>query len=290
MAEIIYGADISLLIKNELKEKTSELKNKGIVPHLETICVGEDVGNKSYERGIIKVCDEIGIDYGRTVLDEGISQELLEKKVEELNNNPAINGIMLFRPLPKHLDITAIERIIAKEKDVDCIGDGNWAALATGKNDGFLPCTAEAVIKVLDYKKIDCRGKNAVVIGRSLVIGRPLVMLLIERGATVTCCNSKTIDIAQKCKDADIIVTAAGKAELLREMHVREAKESCIVIDVGINARPDGEKGICGDVKFDEVEPLVGMITPVPGGVGSVTSTILAEHTVGACENQNVRK
>ncbi|MBO4780898.1 MAG: bifunctional 5,10-methylenetetrahydrofolate dehydrogenase/5,10-methenyltetrahydrofolate cyclohydrolase [Lachnospiraceae bacterium] len=283
MAVIVKGADVASKIKDDIRDRLKKLEEKNVFPKLVMIAVGDDPANASYERGIVKVFNDLGIANEKIVLDEGISQEDFDKAFMKVNNDPAVTGILVFRPLPKPLSTEFAANNIDHNKDIDCMGYYNQACLAMGRKDCFYPCTAEAVIKFLDHEEIDTAYKNVVVIGRSVVVGRPLVSMLISRNATVTCCHTKTLDLADRIANADIIVTAAGSAGLLKGDMLKNAKPDCFCIDVGINMRADG-KGICGDIDFESVEPLAGKITTVPGGVGSVTSTLLAEHVVRGAE------
>lgn len=284
MAAIVKGLDVATGIKDNIRIRLETLKEKNISPKLVMVAVGDDPANASYERGIVKAFDELGIAHEKVVVEESVSQEDFDRAFDEINENKEVHGILVFRPLPKNLSIEYIANHIDPKKDIDCIGYYNQACLAMGRSDMFYPCTAEAVMKFIDFEGIDLAFKNVVVIGRSLVVGRPLVSMLISRNATVTCCHTKTADITDRISNADIVVTAAGKAGLLKGEMMKLAKKSCFCIDVGINMRPDGQKGICGDIAFEEVEPLVDKITTVPGGVGSVTSSLLAEHVVRAAE------
>ncbi|MBR4782240.1 MAG: bifunctional 5,10-methylenetetrahydrofolate dehydrogenase/5,10-methenyltetrahydrofolate cyclohydrolase [Lachnospiraceae bacterium] len=283
MAIVVKGADVALRIKDNIRERLSILAQKGKTPKLVMIAVGDDPANASYERGIVKVFTDLGIANEKVVLDEGISQEGFDEAFLKVNNDPSVSGILVFRPLPKPLSTEFAARNIDPHKDIDCMGYYNQACLAMGRKDCFYPCTAEAVIRFLDHEGIDTAYKNVVVIGRSVVVGRPLVSMLISRNATVTCCHTKTADLTDRISNADIVVTAAGSAGLLKGEMLKNAKPDCFCIDVGINMRADG-KGICGDIDFESVEPLAGKITTVPGGVGSVTSTLLAEHVVRGAE------
>ncbi len=283
MADIIKGIDVAKSIRARLAENISRLGEKNIVPKLVIVGVGEDPANASYEKGIMNVCGELGIAVEKVVLDEQISQEGFDKSFSEINENPEVSGILVFRPVPKPLDISFAANSINPVKDIDCISPVNQAKLVMGMSDGYYPCTAEAVLSFIEYEKIDLSFKNVVIIGRSLVVGRPLVSMLLARNATVTCCHTKTADITDRIANADIVVCAAGKANLLTADMMKLAKPDCFVIDVGINMKPDGS-GICGDVDFDAVNDVCGKITKVPGGVGSVTSTILAQHVVRAAE------
>ncbi len=281
MAEIVKGADVAGALKEKIKATITKMN--GTVPSIAIVRIGEDTGNLAYERGLIKCLDSVGIAYKSCVFDPSITNDAFLSEFAEINNDDEVHGILLLRPLPAGIDQNAINRMIDPEKDMDCMSPVNMAKLAMGERDGYYPCTPEAVIAILDYMGVSYQGKNVVIIGPSLVVGRPLGYMMIARDCTVTWCHIFTKDVIEKCKNADIIVSAAGKAGLVTKAHVEGASKDCIVVDVGINKRPDGEPGICGDVAFEEVEPLVSKITPVPGGVGSVTSTIMASHVTRAC-------
>ncbi|MBR4342721.1 MAG: bifunctional 5,10-methylenetetrahydrofolate dehydrogenase/5,10-methenyltetrahydrofolate cyclohydrolase [Lachnospiraceae bacterium] len=284
MAVIVKGADVAGSIKENIRERIIELNNLGKKAKLTMISVGDDPANASYERGIIKVFSELGIETEKKVLDSNIDQCEFDSAFTEVNEDAAVSGILVFRPLPKSLSIEFAAKTINPLKDIDCMGYYNQASLAMGRKDCYYPCTAEAVIRFLKYEKIDLAFKNVVIIGRSVVVGRPLVSMLISENATVTCCHTKTRDITDRLRNADIVVTAAGSRGLLKGEMLKDASKDCFCIDVGINMREDG-KGICGDIDFESTEPVCGKITTVPGGVGSVTSTLLAEHTVRAAES-----
>ena len=283
MAEIVKGADVAAKLKENITERLAKLRSNGRDAKLTILSVGDDPANASYERGIIKVFTTLGLAYEKVVLDAGCSQEEFDKAFTSLNEDPTVTGILVFRPLPKPLSVEFAAKTIDPNKDIDCMGYYNQASTAMGSKDCFYPCTAEAVLKFLEYENVDLAFKNVVVIGRSTVVGRPLVSMLISRNATVTCCHTKTADITDRISNADIVVTAAGSRALLKGDMLKNAKKDCFCIDVGINMREDGQ-GICGDIEFESVEPLVGKITTVPGGVGSVTSTLLAEHVVRGAE------
>ena len=192
-----------------------------------------------------------------------------------------IHGVLLFRPLPRHLDQSVIENALDPEKDVDCMTDGSMSGVFTGKKVGFPPCTPQACMEILDHYGIDCTGKKAVVIGRSLVVGKPAAMMLIKKNATVTICHTKTVDMPSVVKEADIVIVAAGRAGVIDDSYLREGQT---VIDVGINVNAEGK--LCGDVDFAKAEPIVEAITPVPGGVGSVTTSVLVGHVVEAAKRK----
>ena len=213
----------------------------------------------------------------RYLLPADVSQEELLKVIDDVNKNDAIHGVLLFRPLPKHLNQSVIENALDPAKDVDCMTDGSMSGVFTGKPIGFPPCTPQACMEILDHYGIDCTGKKAVVIGRSLVVGKPAAMMLIKKNATVTVCHTKTVDMPSVAREADIIIVAAGRAGVVGAEYVKPGQT---VIDVGINVNAEGK--LCGDVDYAAVEPIVDAITPVPGGVGSVTTSVLVSHVVDA--------
>jgi len=217
------------------------------------------------------------------VLPADILEAELLDEIEKLNFNSSVHGVLIFMPLPKHLDSEKVRRALSPEKDVDGITYGSLSGVFTGSGEGFSPCTAEACIEILDYYGIDCAGKNAVVIGRSLVVGKPVSMLLTAKNATVTLCHTKSIDIPSITRNADILIVAAGRPKVIGGEYFSENQT---VIDVGINFL-DGS--MCGDVDFTAAEPLVGAITPVPGGVGTVTTSVLVNHVVEAAKRQNAK-
>ncbi len=283
MAEIVKGADVAAKLKKNITERLAKLRSNGRDAKLTILSVGDDPANASYERGIIKVFTALDIPHEKVVLEAGCSQEEFDSAFTKINEDSTVTGILVFRPLPKPLSVEFAAKTVDPNKDIDCMGYYNQASTAMGSKDCFYPCTAEAVLKFLEYENVDLAFKNVVVIGRSTVVGRPLVSMLISRNATVTCCHTKTADITDRISNADIVVTAAGSRALLKGDMLKNAKKDCFCIDVGINMREDGQ-GICGDIEFESVEPLVGKITTVPGGVGSVTSTLLAEHVVRGAE------
>lgn len=283
MAEIVKGADVAAKVKKNITERLAKLRSNGRDAKLTILSVGDDPANASYERGIIKVFTALDIPHEKVVLKAGCSQEEFDSAFTKINEDSTVTGILVFRPLPKPLSVEFAAKTVDPNKDIDCMGYYNQASTAMGSKDCFYPCTAEAVLKFLEYENVDLAFKNVVVIGRSTVVGRPLVSMLISRNATVTCCHTKTADITDRISNADIVVTAAGSRALLKGDMLKNAKKDCFCIDVGINMREDGQ-GICGDIEFESVEPLVGKITTVPGGVGSVTSTLLAEHVVRGAE------
>ena len=276
----LLGKEVTEALNLRLKERVSALKNKGIVPTLALIRIGEEASDLAYERGAKKRAELIGIAVRQYLLPQETTQEAVLAVIDEVNADPTVHGALLFRPIPKHLNAQAICNRLDAKKDVDCMTSLSNAGVFEGRKElGFAPCTPEACIEILEHYKVDLKGKNAVVIGRSLVVGRPLAMLLMQKDATVTICHTKTVDLAALCRNADVLVTAAGAVGSITKDFVREGQ---IVLDVSINAAPDG--GICGDVLLDEVEPIVAAITPVPGGVGGVTTSVLMKHVIEAAE------
>lgn len=273
--EILKGLPVANAINEKLIEEQKNLN--GALPHLAIIRVGEKPDDCSYERGAKKKMEKVGFRCSSFVFDADIDNETFQKEFDTINNNDDIDGILLLRPLPKHLDEKSIENRIHPRKDLDGISPLNLAKVFAGDDTGYAPCTAEAVIEMLDYAGIDLKGKRVTVVGRSLVIGKPVTMLLMKKNATVTVCHTKTKDLIAECKRAEVLVAAAGSAKMIKSEHV--AKDA-IVIDVGINV--DDEGNLCGDVDFDGITAIAGMASPVPGGVGSVTTSVLAKHLMKA--------
>ena len=273
-----------LPVANAINEKIiEEMKDcKGAIPHLAIVRVGERPDDMSYERGATKKMEKVGFRCTSYTFPADIDNDSFQKEFDKINGDEDIDGILLLRPLPKHLDEKAIENRIASVKDLDGISPMNLAKVYAGDPTGYGPCTAEAVIEMLDYAGVDLKGKRAVVIGRSLVVGKPAAMMLIKKNATVTVCHTRTVDMPSVVKEADIVVVAAGKAGVIDGSYLREGQ---IVIDVGINVNEEGK--LCGDVNFEEAEKIVEAITPVPRGVGGVTTSILLEHVVDAAIAQN---
>ncbi len=274
MTELL-GKPAADAVNERLKTQISDLESKGIVPTLAVVRVGAREDDLAYERGIKKKFSDMGCQVTVVELPEDVTQEDLDETVAALDSDAEIHGILLFRPLPKHLTDKNIVNSISSGKDVDCMGNANMAKLFAGDKDGFAPCTAQAVMEIIDHYGIDIKGKKVTVIGRSLVIGKPVALMLIAGNATVTVCHTKTADLKAECKAADIIVAAAGKAKMITADYVREGQ---IVIDVGMNVDENGK--LCGDVDFAGVSEIVDAITPVPRGVGSVTTSVLLANTV----------
>ena len=283
MAKLLKGKDVVENLNGKLSEKVNELKTKGINPTLAILRVGEKADDLSYERGAIKRCQLVGVDVKVVALPIDVTEEEFFDTLDKLNNDITIHGILMFRPLPKHIDEAKARNMLSPAKDVDGSTDLSLAGVFTNTNLGFSPCTAEAAMEILKYYNIPLSGKKVAVIGRSLVIGRPIAMLLMHENATVTICHTKTVDVPGITKNADIVVVASGQME---SVGADDLRENQTVIDVGISWNSEKNK-LCGDVKFDEVEGIVDAITPVPGGVGGVTTSILVKHVIEAAIRQN---
>ena len=288
MAKQLLGKEVNEALVASLQTRTSALKAKGIIPTLGIIRLGENPSDLSYEKGATKRAEEVGVAVKNYSLPEDASKEDVLKVIDEVNADETVHGVLMFRPLPKHLkaDQDEICNRLAPAKDVDSMTHMSNAGVFEGQDLGYAPCTPAACMEILDHYGIDCKGKNAVVIGRSLVVGKPAAMMLMAKNATVTVCHTRTVNTAEICKKADIIVTAAGVLGSLTKDFVSEGQ---IVIDVSMNWNPEkitskGKGGMSGDCVFDEVEPIVEAITPVPGGVGAVTTSVLMKHVVEAAE------
>lgn len=280
MAKLLKGKDVASFINERSKKDVDALKLKGINPTLAIIRVGNKEQDLSYEKGAIKRANEVGVEVKSIVLNEDIDYDTFYKTLNDINNDDTVHGILLLRPLPKYLDNEKARLSIKPSKDVDGCGNGSLSGIFTNTELGFAPCTAQAAIEILDYYGIDVKGKNVVIVGRSLVVGKPLSMMLLNKNATVTICHTKTQDIPSITKKADIIITATGMMESFNADYFNSNQ---IVIDVGISWN-DTKQKLCGDVLFDDVEPVVDAITPVPGGVGSVTTSVLVSHVVEAAK------
>lgn len=279
---LLKGKEVADKVKEELILETNNLKSAGISPKLTIIRVGKREDDLAYERGAVKRCEAIGIETNIIELDSEIKEEDFLKILSDVNDDKSTNGILLFRPLPKQLNEDVIKYQISPEKDIDCFSPVNIAKLMEGDKSGFNPCTPTAVIEMIKHFNIEIEGKKVVVLGRSMVVGKPVSMMLLNENATVTICHSKTHDLKEVTKEADILVVAVGRAKMVKEDFV---KEGAVVIDVGINVDENGK--LCGDVDFELVENKASMITPVPGGVGAVTTTVLAKHIIRAAKAQN---
>ncbi len=281
MATIIDGKELAKKIRANLKIECDELKAKGIKPKLAVVMVGDNPASKVYVRNKSKACDEIGIEYEEFLLDENITQQELNDLIKKLNDNKEVNGILLQSPLPNHLNINQAFKTISYRKDVDGFTPSSVGKLAIGE-DTFISCTPYGVIKMLEEYNIDVEGKEVVILGRSNIVGKPLIQCCLAKNATVTVCHSKTKNIEQHTKRADILIAAIGKAEFVKQHMV---KEGAVVIDVGINRTEEGK--LVGDVDFKNVEKIASYITPVPGGVGPMTIAMLMNNVIKAAREQN---
>ena len=274
MAQIIDGKKISAQVKEELRRKTMKLKEKGVVPGLAVVLVGDDPASHTYVRSKKRTCDDLGYYSEEYILPADTTQQTLDELIDRLNAEPKIHGILVQLPLPAHLDADHVIERILPQKDVDAFHPSNVGKIMIGKYD-FLPCTPAGVMVLLEKSGIDVCGKKCVVIGRSNIVGKPQAMLLLHKNATVTICHSKTKDLAGITRDADLIVCAIGKAGFLTGDMV---SSGAVVIDVGINRNEDGK--LCGDVDFEACKDVASHITPVPGGVGPMTVTMLMRNTI----------
>lgn len=287
MAKLLLGKEVNAKLNARIIEQCEALKAQGVNPTLAIVRCGERPDDLSYERGATKRAETLGVTVEKFLLPEDVSKEELLKTIDEINANDKIHGVLLFRPLPKHLkaDQDEICNRLDPRKDVDGMTDGSNAGVFMGKQLGFAPCTPAACMEILDHYGIDLTGKKAVVIGRSLVVGKPAAMMLMGKNATVTVCHTRTKDVPAEAREADVLISAAGVLKSLTKDYVRPGQ---IVIDVSINW--DAEKnGIAGDAVFEEVEPIVDAITPVPGGVGAVTTSVLIGHVVEAAARQTAK-
>ncbi len=280
MATLLLGKPAADALDEQTMAQVQTCKAEGVTPTLAILRVGAREDDLSYERGAEKRCEKVGLGLKKVVLPEDCSQEDLMAAIRELNEDADVHGILMFRPLPKTLNEKEACEAILPEKDMDGITTGSMAAVYAGSGKGFAPCTAQAVIEMLRHYEIPMKGKKAVVVGRSLVIGKPVSMLLLQENATVTVCHSRTENLPAVVREADLVVAALGKGEFLTGDFFRECQT---VIDVGINWSVEKNK-LVGDVCFDEAEPVVAAISPVPRGVGSVTTAVLASHVVEAAK------
>ncbi len=277
MAQILKGTEVSTALNEKLRIETEALHIRGIVPTLAIVRVGERADDISYEKGAEKRANAIGVAVQKYILPQDATQSELVETIRRINADKTIHGALLLRPLPKHMNEELVRSVLLPEKDVDGITDGSLAGVFSGSGRGFAPCTAQACMEILDYYQIPTQGKTAVVIGRSLVVGKPVAMMLIQKNATVTVCHTKSEDIPSIAKKADILIVAAGRARVVGATYAGVGQT---VIDVGIHFDENGK--MTGDVDYSAVEPLVRAITPVPGGVGAVTTTVLIGHVIEA--------
>ena len=288
MAKRLLGKEVNEALVAALQTRSAALKEKGVTPTLGIIRLGENPSDLSYEKGATKRAEEVGVAVKNYILPETATKEEVLAVIDEVNADDSVHGVLMFRPLPKHLknDQDEICNRLSPAKDVDSMTHMSNAGVFEGQDLGYAPCTPAACMEILDHYGIDCKGKKAVVIGRSLVVGKPAAMMLMAKNATVTVCHTRTVDPAAICREADIVISAAGVLNSLTKDFVRPGQ---VVIDVSMNWNPEkitakGKGGMCGDAIFDEVEPIVDAITPVPGGVGAVTTSVLMKHVVEAAE------
>lgn len=269
------GKEVADGIVQDLKIKVEELKGRGISPKLAILRVGERDDDLAYERGVLKRFESAGVEVEITALDAGVSQEELDETFDGINGDPKVHGILVFRPLPKPLSDEHMRKTIDSGKDVDFMDIRNMEKVLAGVPDAAAPCTAEAIMSLIKHYNIETKGKKVTVVGRSLVIGKPVALLLTTANATVTVCHTKTLNMEEECRNADIIVACCGVAKMINASYVKEGQ---IVIDVGMNVDEGGN--LCGDVDYDAVSEIAEAVTPVPGGVGSITTAILLKHVV----------
>lgn len=279
MARRLSGKEVSAALAEDLRMRVEVCKAAGVNPTLAIVRMGERPDDLSYERTAKKRAESLGIAIRPYVLDEFAPQQVLESTIVSINHDPGVHGCLMFRPLPSFMDERAVCNLLAQDKDIDGISLASLASVFTDSAEGFAPCTAAACLKMLDFYHVPIAGKHVVVVGRSLVIGKPVAMMLLRRNASVTICHSRTENLPQMCQDADIVICATGRA---RAFNADFFSLGQTVLDVGINFDTQGK--LCGDVDFESVEPIVGAITPVPGGIGSVTTAVTMEHTVIAAE------
>ncbi len=281
MAEIWKGKSAADAMLARMREQSAALKKDGVVPTICVFRVGERPDDLAYERGVVRRCAEADVVMKQVVLPQDVSQEEFDRAFLAVNRDPAVHGILLFRPLPPQLDGERARQMLDPAKDIDGCTDASLAGVFANSGVGFAPCTAQAVLEILHHNGVDPKGKRVAVIGRSLVIGRPVSMLLMHENATVVTCHTRTKDVPSITRQADILIAAAG---VLHSVTPEYTNPDQIVIDVGINWDPE-KNGISGDVDFDRVEPCVKAITPVPGGVGSITTCVLLDHVIRAAQN-----
>jgi methylenetetrahydrofolate dehydrogenase (NADP+)/methenyltetrahydrofolate cyclohydrolase len=274
----LRGMPVVKAMLAEFQDRVNGLKERQIFPKLAIVRVGEREDDLSYERGVIKRFGAAGVDVETVCFPPEVSQQELEEAIDRLNRDNGVHGILLFRPLPKQLDEKRIGELIAQEKDVDCLTSGNYAHVFAADGQGYAPCTPQAVIELLNYYHIELTGKRVTVVGRSMVVGKPLAMLLLKENATVTLCHTKTRDLREECKRADILIACAGVPKMITAEYISPGQ---VVVDVGIHVV--GDK-LCGDVDYDAAASLAAAVTPVPGGVGTVTTSVLLKHVIESAE------
>ena len=286
MAMILKGAPVVAAMNEANAARCAAMQEKGVVPTLAVVRVGARPDDLSYEKGVLTRCGKVGVAVKQFLLPEDAAQDALLEVIRKINADPSIHGCLLFRPLPRQFDDRAVRAALAPEKDIDGITDASLAGVFTNTDLGYAPCTAQACMEILKYYNVPLSGKRAVVVGRSLVVGKPAAMMLDRENATVTLCNSRTQNLPEVCRQADIVVVAMGKMAAVGADCLRAGQT---VVDVGIHVNEEGK--LCGDVQFDAAEPVVDAITPVPGGVGTVTTSVLVGHVVqAACKKAGVER
>ena len=281
-AKLLTGAPVAKAINARITENIETLAQRGVKPTLAILRVGAREDDLSYERGALKKCEQLGVGVKQVILAADCAAEEVYGAIESLNQDPEVHGVLMFRPMPKHIDDRKVRQLLDPAKDVDGCTDGSLAGVFTNVPVGFPPCTARAAMEMLDYYEVPLSGANAVVIGRSLVVGRPAAMLLMHKNATPTICHTRTKNMPEITKRADVLVVCCGQAESIGAEYLAPGQT---VIDVGINWSEEKGK-LVGDVKFDEAEPVVAAISPVPRGVGSVTTSVLLLHVTEAALRQ----
>lgn len=281
MATLLKGPEVTAALNAKLVKQTAELKAAGIYPTMAMLRVGEREEDISYERGAVKRCQHIGVAIRQYVLPLDSTQETMLAVIQGLNADPTVHGVLIFRPLPQHMDDAVIRNALHPSKDLDGISNASLSSVFSGISTGFPPCTAQACLEIIDYYGIELKGRRVAVIGRSLVVGKPVSMMLLDRDATVTICHRNTENLPAICREAEVLIVAAGQAGVVDKSYLAPGQT---VIDVGIH--PDASGKISGDVIFEEADPLVRAITPVPGGVGAVTTTVLIKHLIEAARRK----
>lgn len=282
LAVLLKGIDVVNSLANQMTSEINKLKDKGIVPGLAIVRLGSNPNDLSYERNVIKKCKKLGVDCKVYNLEENTSNDYFKKELTKINDDIHINGILVFRPLPKQIDESLVKNILDPVKDIDCLTSVNVAKVFEGDESSYYPCTAESVMEILNFYNINLEGKKVVIVGRSMVVGKPLAMMMLKKNATITICHSKTYNLKETCKNSEIIVAALGRAKFITSDYISPGST---VIDVGINVDSNGN--LCGDVDFDSVEKIVSYITPVPGGVGTMTSSVLIKNVIKATKMIN---
>jgi methylenetetrahydrofolate dehydrogenase (NADP+)/methenyltetrahydrofolate cyclohydrolase len=277
---VLRGIEVAEALNEQTSQSVAELREKGVLPQLAILRMGEREDNLSYVRGAMRRAEKVGVAVRQVVLPQDASQELLIQSIEELNADSSVHGILTLRPFPHHIDEQKVRNVVAVHKDVDGVGDQSLAGVLAGIATGYAPCTAESCMRILSHFAIPLSGKNVVVIGRSLVVGRPVALMLLAQDATVTVCHSQTVDLPAVVRQAEIVIVCVGRAHLLDARYLRAGQ---VVIDVGTNMTEGGQ--LVGDVDFAAADGLVKAITPVPGGVGTVTTSVLMHHVAQAAQH-----